>query len=114
MINKNMSAEVLTTAIVIAYQNPVNIAPCSINSPNYKEGKIIYSDKVKAIGYLNGFRVQYQVYGYKFRNITNKYTKIEQFVNMIKGRPADYPGAHHINFYGKKNPKQCLQQIQLT
>lgn len=113
MESKNKDVEHLMRAIVIAYQNPVRLNPISKQSPNYSEGKIIYSDKIKAIGFADGWKVQYSVYGYKFRRINNSKADIDKFISMILSNPKRYVDPHHINFYGGVS-KKWIRTIQLS
>lgn len=89
----------LLRAIVIGYTEPLVLFAFH-DLPNwYEEGKIIYSDKLKAIGYCNGCKVNYKVVAYKFRRILDNPKSIETFLQFIRNNPNQYPGAHHVNLY---------------
>lgn len=91
--------EDLLRAVVIAYCDPVQECQVLNKGDFYYEGRILYSDKEKAVGFLNGWKVIYKVKAYKFRRIIDTEEKRIEFIRMIKNDPVKYPGAHHINFY---------------
>lgn len=93
--------EYIMEAKIICYINPVPMNPVNRHSPKYVEGKIIYSDKDKTIGYVDGHCVRYEVKGRSWHGIKDDPKALEKVMHKIRElRYSTLLGAHHVNFYG--------------
>ena len=103
--------EDLIRVTVFTYAFPVKLYPVSISKPYYKEGQILWSDKVKAFGYLDGFKVQYETKMYIFRKIDE--LRLPALWRYMRMNSSKYPGIlSHANLYGGIS-KRLIKQVRL-
>ncbi len=109
---KTYKAEHLLRVTVFAYADPVRLHAVPTNNPFFENGRIIYSDKIKAIGYQDGFKVQYAVRVYLFRKVEER--RLPVLVRYMRIHNYKYPGIlHHANLYGGIS-KQFVKMVKLA
>lgn len=92
----------LLNAVIVSWTNARVMSDYLGGRTWYSEGKIIFNGSEVVKLYHNGYVKEFRKKGYKYRNITNRPSSIERFLNNV-ARPID--GAHHVDFYDPKAPR---------